>query len=149
FVKVGANDGFTGDPCSDILLQKDNWKGLLIEPVPFCFERLQHRFGDQRRFILKQLAVGPVSKGKQFYYVEKRAKFEIPSLPEWFDQLGSFNREHIEKELNGILKPYIVECAVEVVPLSKILELTGIGQPQLLHIDTEGFDYEVIKTLDF
>jgi hypothetical protein len=34
FVKIGANDGVTGDPCSDILLANLNWRGLLIEPVP-------------------------------------------------------------------------------------------------------------------
>ena len=38
FVKVGANDGVTGDPVSDILLSNPKWKGLLIEPVPYCFE---------------------------------------------------------------------------------------------------------------
>src|SRR5581483_5117295 len=37
FVKIGANDGVTSDPCSDILLSNSNWKGLLIEPVPYCF----------------------------------------------------------------------------------------------------------------
>src|ERR1700682_2727682 len=42
FVKVGANDGSTGDPCSDVLLGRTNWKGLLIEPVPYCFDRLKH-----------------------------------------------------------------------------------------------------------
>src|SRR5579862_2865434 len=46
FVKIGANDGITGDPCSDILLAHTNWRGLLIEPVPYCFERLQKNFRD-------------------------------------------------------------------------------------------------------
>src|SRR5450755_313564 len=54
FVKVGANDGITDDPCSDILLADPNWSGLLIEPVPYCFERLKNNFPDTRRFTLKQ-----------------------------------------------------------------------------------------------
>jgi hypothetical protein len=37
FVKVGASDGITDDPCSDILLASKKWRGLLIEPVPYCF----------------------------------------------------------------------------------------------------------------
>src|SRR5262249_59030637 len=58
FVKVGANDGVTGDPCSDILLATPQWRGILIEPVPYCFERLRANFSDSRRFILEQVAVG-------------------------------------------------------------------------------------------
>ena len=38
FVKVGANDGITGDPFSDILLSNVKWTGLLIEPAPNCFD---------------------------------------------------------------------------------------------------------------
>src|SRR5580704_4766583 len=41
FVKMGAKDGITSDPCSVILLADRSWKGLLIEPVPYCFDRLK------------------------------------------------------------------------------------------------------------
>jgi hypothetical protein len=34
FVKIGANDGITGDTSSDPL-SDTNWKGLIIEPVPY------------------------------------------------------------------------------------------------------------------
>src|SRR5579862_4142758 len=54
FVKVGANDGITGDPCSDILLGNTNCRGLLIEPVPYVFDRLRANFKDSRRFRLEQ-----------------------------------------------------------------------------------------------
>jgi hypothetical protein len=53
FVKIGACDGITGDPCSDILLANTNWRGLLIEPVPYCFDRLRANFQDSRRFCLE------------------------------------------------------------------------------------------------
>lgn len=150
FVKVGANDGVTGDPCSDILLRDHRWKGLLIEPVPYCFERLKVNFFDTGRFMLEQVAVGAEAGRRAFYYVDRAAAFQaLPDLPSWFDQLGSFDKNHILKHLRGSLAPFIVEREMEVVALSEVLKRNGIQQVHLLHVDTEGHDFEVLKTLDF
>ena len=149
FVKVGANDGISGDPCSDIILKYQNWCGILIEPVPYCFEKLKTNFSDAERFELIQLAIGPRSNKSKFYYVDSKAKEEIPDLPYWYDQLGSFYKSHIENRLNGVLKDYIIEAEIEVLPLSELVKRQNIEHIDLLHIDTEGYDFEVIKTLDF
>jgi FkbM family methyltransferase len=149
FVKIGANDGITADPCSDILLAHTNWRGLLIEPVPYCFERLQENFRDSRRFRLEQVAIGTAAGEATFYYVDEKAVRDLTWLPPWFDQLGSFDRSHIVKHLDGALEPFIVECKVQVRPLSDVLLRNGIQEVHLLHVDTEGHDYEVLKTVDF
>lgn len=149
FVKIGASDGITDDPCSDILLANTNWRGLLIEPVPYCFDRLRVNFQDSRRFCLEQIAIGAATGEDTFYYVDAKAIQSIPSLPPWFDQLGSFDRNHIMKHLDGVLDPFIVECKVQVCPLSDVLMRNGIQDVHLLHVDAEGHDYEVLKTLDF
>jgi len=149
FVKIGASDGITDDPCSDILLANTNWRGLLIEPVPYCFDRLRVNFQDSRRFCLAQIAIGASTGEDSFYYVDAKATQSIPSLPTWVDQLGSFDRNHIMKHLDGMLDPFIVECKVQVCPLSDVLLRNGIQNVHLLHVDAEGHDYEVLKTLDF
>lgn len=149
FVKVGANDGITGDPCSDILLANNKWKGLLVEPVPYCCDRLRANFHDSRRFSIEQVAIGATTGKKTFYYVDQAAYDLIPDLPHWFDQLGSFDKNHIVKHLNAKLEPFIIQCAIDVSPLSDVLNRNGIRDFHLLHIDTEGYDYEVLKTLDF
>ena len=100
FVKVGANDGITGDPCSDILLSNKRWKGLLIEPVPYCFDRLRATFHDGQRFFLEQVAIGATAGEATFYYVDQKALESMPNLPSRFDQLGSFDKSHIVKHLN-------------------------------------------------
>jgi FkbM family methyltransferase len=148
FVKVGANDGVSGDPCSDILLADARWRGLLIEPVPYSFERLQAAFGDSRRFVLERTAVGDTEGTAVFYYVDPKARDAAPDLPFWFDQLGSFDARHILKHLDGRLQPFIVECEVAVKPLGQVLASHGIRDVHLLHIDTEGYDYEILKTVD-
>jgi FkbM family methyltransferase len=149
FVKVGANDGMTGDPCAAILLAEPRWRGLLIEPVPHCFDRLRATFRDPRRFTLERVAVGAHVGEAPFYYVDPRARESIPDLPFWVDQLGSFDKRHIVKHLDGALEPFIVECAVDVRPLADVLGRHRIQDVHLLHVDAEGHDLEVLKTLDF
>ena len=148
FAKVGANDGVTGDPCSDILLADKAWKGVLIEPVPYCFERLKKNFADVR-FSLEQVAIGATHGRKTLYYVAPEAAQALPALPSFFDQLGSFDRSHIIRHFDGKLEPFIVERDVEVCTLSEVLARNAIDDLHLLHIDVEGYDYEVLKSIDF
>ncbi len=148
FVTVGANDGITYDPVSDVLLASHKWKGLLIEPVPFIFDRLRSNFADVQRFTLEQVAIGANSGTATFYCVDAKAMDSIPGLPDWSFGLGSFDRNHITKHLNGVLTPFIVEISVKVRLLSDVLKAHGIRDVHLLHIDAEGYDFEVLNTID-
>ena len=148
FVMVGASDGITEDPVSDIFLSDARWKGVLIEPVPYCFQRLAGTFQDVSRFALEQVAIGNTSTEASFYYVAPNATDEDGNRPYWFDQVGSFDREHVLKLLGDRFERFIVECSVEVHPLSKILRRHKIDHLDFLQIDTEGYDYEILKTLD-
>ena len=95
------------------------------------------------------IAVGGGPSVASFYYVDEVAKRDHPSLPSWYDQLGSFSRQHILNHLDGILEPYIREQLVRVERLSRILRTHEIDAVALLHIDTEGADLCVLETLDF
>lgn len=148
FVTIGANDGITNDPVSDIFLADERWKGMLVEPVPSCFERLSANFRDSRRFFLEQVAIGSTDGAAPFYSVDERAGKVIPNLPEWWDELGSFDRDHIVKHLDGMLEPFIVEQQVPVRTLSGLLAKHKIDQIHFLQIDVEGYDYEVLKCVD-
>lgn len=148
FVIIGANDGITEDPVSDIFLADSRWKGLLIEPVPFCFQRLAATFQDSQRFALEQAAIGKPSGSSSFYYVDQDATDDMNNRPFWFDQVGSFDRTHILRHLGGALEQHIVECTVEVRALGDILQKHNIDRLHFLQIDTEGYDYEIIQTLD-
>lgn len=148
FVKVGANDGVVDDPCSRILFAP-GWKGLLIEPVPYCFERLKQNYSDSRKYTLEQVAIGRTIGKTIFYFVGQEAVQHLPDLPSWYDQLGSFDRQHILKHLGADIEPFIVAQEVEVCTLSEVIRRNAIRKIHLLHIDTEGFDLEVLKTYDF
>jgi FkbM family methyltransferase len=149
FVKVGANDGLTGDPCGDLFLRNNKWQGLLIEPVDYCAIKLRDIYSDQSRFIIEQSAIGQRRERRTFYFMAKEAIDCIPELPEWYDQLGSFSREHIIKHFDVDVEEFIREKEIVVSPLSNILRRRGFVASVFLQIDVEGFDYEVLKSLNF
>lgn len=149
FVNVGANDGIVDTPGINILIGNKNWHGLLIEPVPYCFEKLKLNFPDAHRFKLEQVAIGPCARKEKFYYVDKAAIKHLADLPAWYDKLGSFDRQHIFKHLGSDIEPYVIECIVEVSRLTDLVSRNKFPHIHLLHIDTEGYDLEVLKTLDF
>ena len=150
FVQVGSNDGMQGDPLHNIIVTNSNWKGIFIEPVGFLFERLKKNYENSNRFIFENQAIAPSKGMLEFFYVSEKAKAELgDELPYWYDQLGSFDKNHILKHLDGVLEPYILSEGIQTTPLSDILDKHKVTTIDLIHIDTEGYDYKVLSTIDF
>lgn len=147
FVQVGSNDGLQGDPIHDLIVSRESWSGIFIEPIDFLFQRLRRNYGDAGRFIFENVAIGTEKGSKKFYYVSEKAKSEL-ELPYWHDQLGSFDKSHITRALGDQMSPYIVEEDIECLPLQDVFDRNRVDAVDLLHIDTEGFDYKVLSQLD-
>jgi FkbM family methyltransferase len=146
-VQIGSNNGITGDPIFHLALTKSRWKVLLVEPVPYLFEKLKNNYPDDPRFRFDDVAINDGSK-QVFYYVNKDADKKLENLPNWYDQLGSFDKTHIIKHLDGILEPFIEEIEVKAVTLDQLFERNNITDLKLLHIDTEGYDWKVLSQLN-
>jgi FkbM family methyltransferase len=147
FIQVGSNDGVQGDPIHDLIIARKNWRGIFIEPITFLYSRLRKNYGDSERFVFENVAIGTRSETKKFYFVSEHAKSEL-DLPYWHDQLGSFDKNHITRMLGDQMSPYIIEADVECQPLQAIFDRNGVDAIDLLHIDTEGFDYQVLSQVD-
>lgn len=147
FVQVGSNDGLQGDPIHDLIVSHKTWAGIFIEPVGFLFNRLKKNYGHTARFVFENVAIGNEKGTSRFYYVSESAKDE-PDLPYWHDQLGSFNQNHILQSLGGKVSPYIIEEEIDCLPLQEVLNRNQVSAIDLIHIDTEGFDYQVLSQVD-
>lgn len=146
-VQIGSNDGRVGDPLFVLLQKNQNWRSLFVEPVPYIFERLKANYPDTERFAFENSAVNQGEK-LNFYWVDPAAKEEIPDLPFYYDQLGSFNRDHIVKALDGKLEPFILSFEIEGINLEGLLTKHRIEKIDILHIDVEGYDWEILQQLD-
>ncbi|QZZ22088.1 FkbM family methyltransferase [Leptothermofonsia sichuanensis E412] len=146
FIQVGSNDATYGDPLQ-IFLNDKHWSGIMVEPVNYVFNRLAARYGKSQRFILENVAIAEVNGTKDFYHLEESED----DLPVWYDQLGSFSLPAIMKHAECIpdLDKRIKASPVECITFSTLCDRNSVRNIDLIHIDTEGFDYEILKLIDF
>jgi len=146
-VQIGSNDGATNDPISELINGNTHWRAIFVEPVPYLFESLKRNKGNDKRFTFENVALND-GTAQTFYSVQSAAKDYIPNLPAWYDQLGSFNRSNITNQLNGVLEPFIVENTIAGITLTSLLEQNQVKSLELLHLDTEGYDWKILSNLD-
>ena len=145
-VQIGSNDGKTADPLHAWLMRKKGWSALLVEPVPFLFKRLLQTYAGRNRFAFENAVINDGSE-VLFYWVSEEATSVLSDLPMWWNQLGGFSRQHIINHLPE-LEPFIKTISLRGLTLTGLLELHALKKLDLLHIDTEGADFMILKQLD-
>jgi FkbM family methyltransferase len=147
FVQVGSNDGEHDDPLRRFILA-GKWRGVLIEPVPYLFERLRNAYRGRTGITPVNAAIGLEDGTAQFFAIAPAQSDE--EVPEWYDQIGSFSREHILKHADYIprLEERIVAMEVPTLSFETLFAHHRIDRIDVLHIDAEGYDFELIKALD-
>ncbi|MDI1322435.1 MAG: FkbM family methyltransferase [Algoriphagus sp.] len=146
-VQIGSNDGRTGDPIYSLIIAKTKWKTVLVEPVPYLFERLKKNYPAEPRFRFENAAINDGIK-QVFYFVNIKEDGKLKNFPNWHDQLGSFNRANITNHLDGTLEPFIEEMEVDGLTLDDLFKKNGVENLKLLHLDTEGYDWKILSQLD-
>jgi FkbM family methyltransferase len=147
-VQIGSNDGSTADPIHSLLTSNLSWRALLVEPVPYLFERLKRNYPRNARFRFDNVAVGEVAGVSPFYYLDPAAGESVPGLPYFYEQVGSFNRNHITKHFGSGLDKFIVKSDIPTAPLSTVLKRNNVTKIDLFHIDAEGYDWIILRQLD-
>lgn len=147
-IQIGSNDGVTDDPLYPLLLENPSWQILLVEPVPWLFDKLKSNYRQIRGASFVNAAIGGTYERRPFFYIEPSAKLVFPDLPNWFDQLGSFDSGHITRHFGNRLVDHIRKLQIEVIPIEALLNNHSITHFDVLHIDTEGADWEILKSVN-
>jgi FkbM family methyltransferase len=125
FVEIGANH--PTELSQTWLLEQRGWKGILVEPLPACCEKLR---AVRRNSIVCEAAAGaPEQVGE--------ATLNVAQSDVW-SHLGAENKE----------LPLAARIKVAVRTLDSILEELHAPQVDLLSIDTEGMELQVLRGLN-
>jgi len=146
FLQIGANDGLTGDPLHGLLVHAGRrWRGVLVEPVPHLFAQLAERYTGNSGLRLEQAAIGEQDGAVVIHRLETK-----PTDPVWFQELPSLNLEVIQRSarLSGITEPEIIAETVPCLSVTTLLARHQIIQLDLLVIDTEGWDWRILRQFD-
>lgn len=144
FVQIGANDGVKNDWIFPYVT-RFGWNGILVEPLPACFDRLQRNYTHTTGLVFENVGIADIDGELDFYHLPD--EFDDP---DWLQQIGTFDRRAIEFNLAGFPE-LIKEVAVSKIPtltLDSLLRRNRVERLDLLLIDAEGFEHVILKQLD-
>lgn len=156
FIQIGANDGVMSNDYLHSFIQKEQWKGILIEPVPWIFERLKKNYAHIPHLHFENVAISDSRRVADFYVVDPESEYlkEHPELVNqaggpWGDQKGSLDRSQVERAASHYSEVKIVSLPVQCVTLQDIVEKYQLRRIDLLQIDTEGHDDVILLSIDY
>jgi FkbM family methyltransferase len=147
FVQVGSNDGVKFDPIC-LQVRTRPWTGVMVEPVPYLFERLRAHYGGSRRIRLENAAVADHDGWQPFFFLAEARPGDV--VPDWYDALGSFRRDVVLSHREHIpdIEERLQEAPVPCLTFEALCRKHGLERLDLVHVDTEGYDFEIIKLID-
>jgi FkbM family methyltransferase len=141
---IGANDGLSFDDLFGSL-NLSLTTGLLIEPSSKYFSELVLNTSNFPKLRPLNIAISSSNTSLNLYQLNEKG---LNKMPEWGRGLGSFSKEHLLK-YDGVLEEDIESELVEGRSFDSLIEEYKFFVIDYLQIDTEGFDAEIIKMIDF
>lgn len=146
FIQVGANDGVSFDDLYSFVTNR-NSKGVVIEPIKEYFNELVANYKNFDNIKPVNMAV---YINKTVLKIHKINPDRISNYPDWVKGIASLDKEHHKK--TDISQEDMITEDVNADHLMKIVRKNyngDIKKLDFLQVDTEGFDYQVIKMIDF
>ena len=139
-------------------IRRDRWGGILIEPQKIIFDLLSNNYKKQSNLFFENVAIDSTEGEKSLYKISF-------SNSSWAGGISSFIKNDIVKLIEAgyvermakdesIILPankeeWICEEKVKVTTLKSLIPKYKVKKINLILIDTEGYDFEIIKTIPF
>lgn len=140
FVQIGANDGVSFDFLYDFIIERDA-SGFVVEPIKEYFDELLQNYEKFEKIIKVNKAVHQTEKMMSIYKIKQDSK---DKYPDWVKGIASFNPQHHLK-----LNIDSQDIISEIVACDSLMNIVSLKNIDYFQIDTEGFDYEILKMIDF
>ena len=160
-VQIGTNDGKTYDPLYNYI-SKYQLSGLMVEPQAEAFEKLKNNYKDNPNLKFANVALREKDGEALFYRIKPNLVLEGKEYKA--SSGSSFYKDQILVNVKNRLPPvrydilhrisndpndYIEEISVKVRTLSSLFREYGIEKIDFLLTDCQGYDYAILKQLDF
>lgn len=160
WLQIGANTldptlNFN-DPVMNLMPGIPHWSKYFVEPIPMLYDQLKDNIKKWPFSFAINAAVG-VNRAKAGVvehlpmYCLKRAVMDKDfhlkeNLYHWANQICSFDRAHV---LGHFPNNETVEISVTTLSPALLMRTHNISSVDALLIDTEGFDYKVLRNFPF
>lgn len=151
-VQIGAFDGKSNDFLFDHLAKYPT-RAIMVEPQPEAFKVLEKNYAQVPGVVFERAAIASEDGELPLYRIREEYHSSFRLAP----QLASFDKKHLQ---NALSLDHLVglpedrdECIesipVQGITMNTLLAKHSVTVMDILQIDTEGFDFEIIKMIDF
>ena len=144
FIQIGANNGVR---CDDIyqFVTKNRLKGIVVEPLKDLFGELEKNYREHPQIKKVNAAISNTAGQQVLYRIRPSA-----NVPDWCHGIASFNKSHLLSSSNKVpnIEDFIEEGFVDCITFSDLIIDNNVNRVDFLQIDVEGYDFEIIKTID-
>lgn len=155
FIQIGANDGLRNDPLRPLIV-RDDWHGVLVEPLPTVFPLLKENYSYLKRpgLVFSNSAITVDGLDRLSFWSFTSEFLEKQSVEDRLDYLrkASFDRDHVktflppQESADAVLQEIHVPClSIETIIADHLPRLPL----HLLVIDAEGYESTLIPGIDF
>jgi FkbM family methyltransferase len=158
-VQIGAYIGDTpNDPLYGFLRATlpghPNRVAVLVEPVREYFDALRVAYRGLPTVRLENVAIAEEEGERDFFRLPPDMDPTEHGHMEWLAQLSSLRPDRFERYddhegRKALLHQFSTVERVQCWTLDQLLERHGLDHVDLLQIDAEGYDYEILRTIDF
>ena len=156
FVQIGAHEGKAGDPLR-VCIRELGLRGVLVEPQPEPFDALRANYADQPQLAFERAVIAPADGVARFYRVDPDFWQRHGLHPGSDSEISSLKPEQIRfhvalfggDKLAGREEEYLVWDDLPALTLPTLLARHEMPAPDLIQIDAEGFDYEIVRMIDW
>lgn len=153
YVQIGANNGKTNDPIYPYVTTY-KLHGLSIEAQPRVFKELVETYKAYPNVTCVNAAIAKTSSALIPFYTVKESVITDRNYTR-MTGIATFNKDVIRHTIKNKIPQgvnvddYIEETLVKTTTLPELLDEYGVANIDMIQIDCEGFDYEIIKMIDF
>jgi FkbM family methyltransferase len=115
------------------LFYKKGCRGICVEPDPYLFRKFKSK---RKKDICLNIGIGKKETLADFYIMSTRT-------------LNTFSKEEAENCMKNNEDKIKKTIPVKLQPINDIIEKNCNTKPNFISLDTEGLDFEILKTFDF
>ena len=140
FIQIGANDGIRADPIRKLVL-RHHLKGILVEPLDDFYQELKYNYQSEEQLIFENVAIAATHNDILLY----RFNHDAP-VPDYAHGMATTEKETITRLASKWkMDDQVEEIRVKSMTYKDLLLKHDVDSVSLLQIDTEGYDFEIIK----
>ena len=147
FLQIGANDGVMNDPIYRFNMDnKCAVSGYVMEPLPDIFQQLVNNYKNCPKIKPINMAIHATESEMMLHRLNPEYESDAPDFAKG---IASFNESHWEKTKLVHNADLMQMIKVKCISFNKFIESNSINKLDLLLLDTEGYDYEILMSIDF